>query len=331
MRKRCVTDSIASTQLSATPRPQSDPPTAPPPANRDLAPPQTLPHTLPGAWQGMSENGSVVLHSMKGRVDLNGRTVVMVGRAGKRYRLACEDGEVVCVKEENMWTAQEYECQVPKAQRATCATLEATVAYLVESCVQKVADDEDMAGREEEHRRQEALEVEEYGMPQELGFTGLSARGNYEAWLEVVRTHRQDPRYYDDVPDRTCPWGGMVDYSNEPTEPEPEDPYGMHPYFDYGYVARLGKGRVMWDLLRPKLRRAAQLEWWRSCDWHCCEEAAKSIERARIARSKRGVIDAWEKDGYRWRPVRTQQGEVSHRSGRTRRSSDQSRTSHGSV
>jgi hypothetical protein len=277
----------------------------------------------------MSENGSVVLHSMKGRVDLNGRTVVMVGRAGKRYRLACEDGEVVCVKQENMWTAQEYECQVLKAQRATCATLEATVAYLVESCVQKVADDEDMAGREEERRRQEALEVEEYGMPQELGFTGLSAGGNYEAWLEVeeerrrqealeveeygmpqelgftglsaggnyeawlevVRTHRQDPRYYDDVPDRTCPYGGVMDYGNEPTEPEPEEPYGMHPYFDYGYVARLGKGRVMWDLLRPKLRRAAQLEWWRSCYWHCCEEAAKSIERARIARSKRGVID----------------------------------------
>ena len=31
------------------------------------------------------------------------------------------------------------------------------------------------------------------------------------------------------------------------TDPEPPEPYGMHPFFDYGYKARLGTGRVLWD------------------------------------------------------------------------------------
>lgn len=105
---------------------------------------------------------------------------------------------------------------------------------------------------EEEMQRESdmaAAELEEYGNP--LGWHGefKGGRQMYEEWLTMMRFARAGHSRYATVPDRNSPFGGIVD--RDSYFPYAETHFGLHPHYDYGYFSKLGRGRVLWDLVRP--------------------------------------------------------------------------------
>ena len=71
----------------------------------------------------------------------------------------------------------------------------------------------------------------------------------YQEWLNVMRRFRTDPTYFDDVLNRDDPMGAGFDANQD------YDVYGIHPFYDYGFETERGRGRVLWDLLRPRLKQ----------------------------------------------------------------------------
>ena len=64
-----------------------------------------------------------------------------------------------------------------------------------------------------------------------------------------MRRFRADPTYFDDVLNRDDPMGVGFDANHD------YDVYGIHPFYDYGFETKRGRGRVLWDLLRPRLKQ----------------------------------------------------------------------------
>ena len=71
----------------------------------------------------------------------------------------------------------------------------------------------------------------------------------YQEWLDVMRRFRTDPTFFDDVLNREDPMGGGFDANQDYVM------YGIHPFYDYGFETQRGRGRVLWDLLRPRLKQ----------------------------------------------------------------------------
>ena len=164
---------------------------------------------------------------------------------------------------------------------------------------QWLLEQEQHRSEEEQRDRKRAYEMVEFGTQREV----------YEEWLEMMREHRRDPSYYDRLLgagaddsefDPEDPNGGadehFVPWRFDPGDPQggtDQDgaPWGLHPFYDYGYERCLGKGRVLWDLLRPSVRRVGSRAVDKKRYWECVEEAAKALERVRIARARRGLVD----------------------------------------
>ena len=103
----------------------------------------------------------------------------------------------------------------------------------------------------------------------------------------MMRHHRRDPEYYEELLR-----SGQID-SADPDGGVDADgaPWGEHPFYDYGFEERLGRGRVLWDILRPSVGRACRRAWETALFWECVEKAASTIECIRIARAQRGLVD----------------------------------------
>lgn len=95
------------------------------------------------------------------------------------------------------------------------------------------------------------LETEE---PQQRPPEDIIEEEVYQEWLDVIRRFRADPTLFDDVVNREDPLGRSFDANQEDGIIYVE--YGIHPFYDYGFETKRGRGRVLWDLLRPRLSTA---------------------------------------------------------------------------
>ena len=202
---------------------------------------------------------SLYIHGLRFRPDLNGRecTLLVLGASSGRLRLAC-DGEILNLKPQNVEDdggrrarlEKEAEEQL-RQQRLSTGAVEAaeqhTSALLLRAGADAVAQDVRLAREAEESRLHSQL-LEEEAI--RAGFSSEGERCFYELdFLAMRRHYRRDPGYYaaavaSDRLDPTDPDGGF-DADGAP--------YESHPFWDYGFEARLGPGRVLWDELRPAL------------------------------------------------------------------------------
>ena len=115
------------------------------------------------------------------------------------------------------------------------------------------------------------------------GFENANDLCFYETcYLDMRRHHRRDPGFYDEalarglIADPHDPDGGCVLDNHGAVL---DAPWGCHPFYDYGYERRLGKGRVLWDELRPALWAAVQRVMLDGVVWYWRQVAAESAMR----------------------------------------------------
>ena len=201
------------------------------------------------------------IYAFRGRVDLNGKNVSLVDAGAERSLMRVVDtGELIRVRSGNFKGPLtpdfvEVDALLDAVLDRVCVNEAVRIKRQKRDDGREAERQKREAKREVERVRQAEKEEEERRMQDPEYQAGLEREGAaaeeeaYQEWLDVMCRFRTDPTLFDDVLNRDDPFGAGFDANQNYAI------VGIHPFYDYGFETQRGRGRVLWDLFRPRLKQ----------------------------------------------------------------------------
>lgn len=226
------------------------------------------------------------IYAFRGRVDLNGKNVSLVDAGAERSLMRVVDtGELIRVRSRNFKGPLtpdfvEVDALLDAVLDRVCVNKAVRIKRQKRDDEREAERQKREAKREAERVRQAEKEEEERRMQdpeylawlerEEAAAEEEAEEERYQEWLDVMRRFKADPTLFDDVLNRDDPMGAGFDANHD------YDVYGIHPFYDYGFETKRGRGRVLWDLLRPRLKQEVKNIKALSILWFGREAAART-------------------------------------------------------